>query len=84
MPSDTTRGRTVKRAKNALKKNQREGRGKLFLKRNVTADLVEAVIGDSQELAMMYLAAYTFLLRVTSEALPIEVGTVADLHGDMA
>jgi hypothetical protein len=81
LPSDSTRGRNVKRAKNALKKNQREGRGKLFLRRTTTAGLMEAVGGESQELAMLYLAAYVFLLRVTSEAHPLEIGTKDDLNG---
>ena len=73
----------VKRAKIAIdKRAQFVPRAKQFIQRSLLVDIlarlpvVEQILDASaaESFAMLYLAAYTFLLRVPSEALPMRKG----------
>ena len=71
-----TRGPLVRRAKTALEKQQRAPRERRFLERALTARLVSALLVQDVASAMLFLLSYAFLLRVPSEALPVQVGSV--------
>ena len=72
----------IKRAKVAIVKRMVfTSRPKMFIQRDIITNMVLAVNRgwESRNLAMLWLASYTFLLRVPSEALPMmKAGTAQD------
>ena len=78
--AETTRGPLARRAKTTLKKQQRAPRERRFLGRELTAKLVSSLLQrGAAASAMLFLMSYTFLLRVPSEAIPVQVGRVGEL-----
>ena len=76
--AEATRSPLVKRAKAALKKEQKAPRERRFIDGALTARLFAATVEHDTALAMLYLFAYTFLLRVPSEALLAQVGSFSE------
>jgi hypothetical protein len=68
-------GPLVKRARAAVRRRERPPRERKFLQKQIVVDLMRLALQDSDhEAAMMYLAAYSFLLRVPSECLLMTAG----------
>lgn len=73
--AEATRISVVSCAKTALRKQQKAHRERRFLGGELTARLVASTaVSDAAAAAMLFLMSYTFLLRVPSEALPLQVG----------
>ena len=60
----------VRRAKTALAKNQAPARDKRFIQAPLLLDLMRLALKEGDGAASLYLASYTFMLRVLSEGLP--------------
>ena len=72
--AEPTRWPLVRRAKTALKKQQRAPRERRFLDSALAAKLVSSLLERDAASAMLFLLSYTFVLRVPSEAIPVRVG----------
>ena len=68
-------GPLVKRAKAALKKRAAPPREKRYIRSDLVRKLVNAARGEGDTVsAMLYIAAYSLMLRVPSEGLPMTSG----------
>ena len=76
--ADATRSRLVKRAKATLRKLEGPARVRRFIGEQLTARLFKATVNEDKSVAMLYLLAYAFMLRVPSEALPVLTGDVGE------
>ena len=87
MGLDTARsyGPLITRAKQEIKKRQGPPRTKRFIQEFTLAALVEhAQHEENTTMAMLYLAAYVFMLRVPSELLPVVTGKRNQAMGALA
>ena len=78
--ADATRSRLVKRTKTTLRKQEGPTRVRRFIGEQLTAQLFQATVNKDKAVAMLYLLAYAFMLRVPSEALPVLTGDVGEQY----
>ena len=74
--AEATSGRLAKRAKNSLRKQDGPPQVRRLIGLALTRKLYLAAVEHDLPSAMLYLLTYTFLPRVPSETMSVEVGAV--------